>query len=248
MGGDRVSRPRAVLAGWAAVVGVLAAIGIGVEGRLHRTDLVVHGSRSAAASALESREFGDGSNLFVLLEGPRRELDAQGRRLAAQLARRPHTTVVGPWSPGSPRRFRPRPDQATLIVRVARPFEQVAKHDVPELRRAVKRGVHGPVAAHFSGYADIANGIYLGSIEALTRAEIIAAPLLMIVLLLVFRSPVAASLPLMLGFATIAASRGVLGLVNEFTELDIATLNLASMMGLALGVDYALIMVSRFRE
>ena len=241
-------RPRAVLAAWGVAVGLFAAIGLGVEGRLHRTDLVVSGSRSAAASALERREFGDGSNLIVLLEGPRAAVDAQGRRLAAQLGRRPHTTVVGPWSPGSPRRFRPRPDQALMIVRVARPFEQVAKHDVPELRRTVKAAVERPVAAHFSGYADIANGIYLGSIEALTRAEIIAAPLLMLVLLLVFRSPVAASLPLALGFATIAASRGVLGMVNEVTELDIATLNLASMMGLALGVDYALIMVSRFRE
>jgi putative drug exporter of the RND superfamily len=243
-----VRRPWAVLAAWSVAVGLLAMIGLGVEGRLHRLDLVVSGSRSAAASALETREFGDGSNLLVLLEGPPSALDAQGRRVAAQLARRPHTTVVGPWSPGAPRRFRPRPTQATLIVRVARGFEKVAKEDVPDLRRTLHAAVKPPVAAHLSGYADVSNGTYRGSIEALTRAEIIAAPLLMIVLLLVFRSPIAASLPLVLGFATIGASRGVLSMLNGLTELDIATLNLASMMGLALGVDYSLIMVSRFRE
>src|SRR6185503_15007682 len=73
-------------------------------------------------------------------------------------------------------------------------------------------------------------------------------PILLIVLLLVFRSPVAAAIPLVFGAATVAASRGLLYLLTGWFDIDAFALTVCTMMGLALGVDYALLMVSRFRE
>jgi len=107
---------------------------------------------------------------------------------------------------------------------------------------------HPPVQAHLSGSADIGNGIHGSTVDAIRRAEYIAAPFLLIVLLLVFRSPIAAALPLGAGLMTIGAGQGVLSLANGPMTLDVVALNLTSMMGLALGVDYALLLVSRFRE
>ena len=104
---------------------------------------------------------------------------------------------------------------------------------------------------YVTGYADVAAAVShpAKSIAALKRAELFAAPLLIIVLLLVFRSPVAAALPLLLGLVTIASGRGLIQIANHVWDLcSPPAPNMASMMGLALGVDYSLVLVSRFRE
>ena len=86
------------------------------------------------------------------------------------------------------------------------------------------------------------------SLEATERAELIAAPLLLIVLLLVFRSLVAAAIPLALGALTVLAGRGVLVLLDSVMTIEALSVVVCTMMGLALGVDYSLFIVSRFRE
>jgi RND superfamily putative drug exporter len=68
------------------------------------------------------------------------------------------------------------------------------------------------------------------------------------VLLLVFHSPLAAAIPLVSGAATVVVARGVIYLVAPHLSIDGFALTVCSMMGLALGVDYTLLMVSRFRE
>ena len=171
-----------------------------------------------------------------MLEGPRAALAAQTRRVVGRVDTLPHVDAIGPWAPGAGRELHPKPTRTVVVVRIDQPFEQASQEGDPRVRSVVERTVHAPVRAYLTGYADIAAGIDRESIAALTRAELIAAPLLLIVLLLVFRSPVAAALPLVLGQATIVAGRGVIGLVNHLHPLDVVALNMASMMGLALGV------------
>lgn len=82
----------------------------------------------------------------------------------------------------------------------------------------------------------------------LITAEIIAFPLLFLVALWVFRSAVAALLPLLVGGLTIVSSLLVLRGVNEGVEISIFALNLVTGLGLGLSIDYSLFLVSRFRE
>lgn len=82
----------------------------------------------------------------------------------------------------------------------------------------------------------------------LVRAELIAFPLLFIVSLLVFRSAVAALLPLLVGGLTIVTSLLVLRGINELVDISIFALNLITGLGLGLAIDYSLFMVSRYRE
>jgi RND superfamily putative drug exporter len=86
------------------------------------------------------------------------------------------------------------------------------------------------------------------SLSSTERAELLAAPLLILVLLLVFRSLVAAAIPLAFGALTVFAGRGVLSLLSGVMTIDALALVVCTMMGLALGVDYSLLIVSRFRE
>ncbi|WP_229052316.1 MMPL family transporter [Aeromicrobium sp. Leaf350] len=82
----------------------------------------------------------------------------------------------------------------------------------------------------------------------LVTAELLAFPLLFVAALLVFRSAVAALLPLLVGGLTIIGSMLVLRGVNEGLEMSVFALNLITGLGLGLAIDYSLFMVSRFRE
>jgi uncharacterized membrane protein YdfJ with MMPL/SSD domain len=84
--------------------------------------------------------------------------------------------------------------------------------------------------------------------EDLARAQLIAFPLLLIGLLWFFRSVVAALLPLMIAAEAIVGCLLGLRLVNELVPVSIFALNLALGLSLALGVDYSLLIVSRYRE
>jgi uncharacterized membrane protein YdfJ with MMPL/SSD domain len=82
----------------------------------------------------------------------------------------------------------------------------------------------------------------------LEKSERITFPLLAILLVIVFRSFVAAFLPLLLGAVTILGSFLVLRIISTFTDLSIFALNIITVLGLGLSIDYSLFIVSRFRE
>ena len=73
-------------------------------------------------------------------------------------------------------------------------------------------------------------------------------PVTLVLLLLAFGSLVAALLPLGVGLLSISMALGAAALLAHYLQLSILVQNLATMLGLGLGIDYALLMVSRFRE
>ena len=82
----------------------------------------------------------------------------------------------------------------------------------------------------------------------LRRAEIVAFPIALVALLLVFRSVVAALMPLAIGAAGVTLVLVSIFITTRVTDLSIFVLNLATMLGLGLSVDYSLFVTSRFRE
>ncbi len=82
----------------------------------------------------------------------------------------------------------------------------------------------------------------------LGRAELVALPLTLITLLVVFGSLVAAGMPIAMGVVTVSVTLGLLYLVSLKLSVSVFALNITSMMGLGLGIDYSLLIVNRFRE
>jgi uncharacterized membrane protein YdfJ with MMPL/SSD domain len=82
----------------------------------------------------------------------------------------------------------------------------------------------------------------------LTTAELIAFPVLALLLLFVFRGVVAASIPLLIGGISIVGTLFVLRIMSGFVDTSLFALNIATGLSLGLAVDYALLMVSRYRE
>ena len=119
---------------------------------------------------------------------------------------------------------------------VAIPPVQAALHAVPGL--TVRIG-GGPA--------------FYGDVQSVTetdlrRSELISLPLAALALLLVFGSAVAAAVPLAVGGAAVLIALACIWLVATITPMSIFVLNLATLLGLGLGVDYSLLMTSRFRE
>ncbi|SCF97644.1 putative drug exporter of the RND superfamily [Streptomyces sp. Ncost-T6T-2b] len=84
--------------------------------------------------------------------------------------------------------------------------------------------------------------------EDLLRAELIALPVTLVLLVMVFGSAVAAMLPLAVGVVAILGTNAVLRGLTEFTDVSVFAMNLTTALGLGLAIDYALFIVRRFRE
>ncbi len=82
----------------------------------------------------------------------------------------------------------------------------------------------------------------------LRRVELLALPLLLVALLFVFGSVVAASVPIVMGIMAVVVTYGALSLLAVSVDLSVFALNLTTMLGLGLGIDYSLLIVNRFRE
>jgi RND superfamily putative drug exporter len=241
-------RPALTIALTLAAVAALAAFGLDIEQRLAPISLTIAGTDSAHGQQLAERHFGQSSPFAVLLRGPANEIERQGPRLAAALRQQPEVTVLSPWDTGALAGLRPGARKALFLLDYKVAPETAMRETVPDLEATLERQVRPPLHATQSGYASISRALQHESLAATERAELLALPLLIIVLLLVFRSLVAAAIPLALGALTVLAGRGVLVLLSEVTSMQVLSLVVCTMMGLALGVDYSLLIVSRFRE
>jgi len=116
---------------------------------------------------------------------------------------------------------------------------------IPEVQRRLKQT---DLEMHIGGapafYADIERT----SQSDLQRAEIIAFPVALIVLVFVFGSVVGAAIPVAVGGFSVVLVLALVSLTGRVTDLSIFALNVATMLGLGLAVDYALFLTSRFRE
>ncbi|CAN5774235.1 MMPL family transporter [soil metagenome] len=134
---------------------------------------------------------------------------------------------------------------AYALIGLDRPAEE-AQRDVQAFNAALRTPLDLDlvVAGAPAFYADIETV----SQRDLRRAELIAFPFALIALLIVFGSLVAASVPLIVGGAGVAAVLFTLYVIAHFVDLSIFVLNLATMLGLGLAVDYSLFVTSRYRE
>ncbi|MEP7104957.1 MAG: MMPL family transporter [Chloroflexota bacterium] len=133
----------------------------------------------------------------------------------------------------------------TLLVVSAGGDLQSISNQLPTLRDAVKTvGIEhyatgAPAAAHDGQTA---------AQEDLHRAEMVGLPIIVILLLIVFRTVVAALVPLLLGGLAIVLALAALAVLGSRSPTSVFALNVASMIGLGLAIDYSLMIITRYRE
>ena len=141
-----------------------------------------------------------------------------------------------------------------LIIVGLDPHDKVVEELVPKLRARADwmegqlRSQYPNIKLEITGETQLAFDLRKVSADDVKHAEERAMPVTLLLLLLAFGSLVAALLPLGIGVLSILMALGAAALLAPYLHLSILVLNLATMLGLGLGIDYALLMVSRFRE
>lgn len=123
--------------------------------------------------------------------------------------------------------------------------EEEAHQVVPEIRAAVGAS---ELETHVAGAAAFYTDIQSTSENDLRRAEMIGLPFALLALLLVFGSLVAAGVPVVAGGISVIVGLAAVFLLGQVTSFSVFALNVVTLVGLGLGADYALFLVSRFRE
>ena len=252
-------RPKLVLLLVGAFVFASAVIGRDVESHLKAAGFTDSASESERASVLLRDALGHNPNPAIVLVvrdpggGPlavrspavRREVD----RLAAGMARVEHVGhVVNP--------LRDRREGAALVARDGDSLVisgYLSAIDVQDAGGIASEGVEPLIEASsldvaMGGFAPSFNETSDQAREDLIKAELIAFPLLALLLLFVFRGVVAAAIPLLLGVISIVGTMLVLRVMAGFADTSLFALNIATGLSLGLAVDYALLLVSRYRE
>jgi RND superfamily putative drug exporter len=141
-------------------------------------------------------------------------------------------------------------DKLTTLVPVVLVGSEVdaADHAVPLLEVVERWNGRDGFAVYSIGAGSVSEAYTTQSEKDLQTAELIGIPVAIIVLLLVFGALVAAGLPLGLALLSITIAIGAATIVGRVFELSIFMVNFVTTMGLAVGIDYALLIVKRFRE
>jgi len=206
-----------------------------------------------AEDVLRSVFHADQPNLILLVTAKGGNVDdpavaSAAMALTQRLSATPAISqAVSYWSLGSPPPLRSKDGkQAMVLARIAGSDDQV-RDRIKVLSPQLKQD--GPVVSvAVGGFAEIFRQVGTQIEHDLRTAEMIALPVTLILLILVFGSAVAASLPLTLGILAIIGSFFVLRVIASITQVSIFSLNLATAMGLGLAIDYSLFVTSRYRE
>src|SRR5215469_14279466 len=141
-----------------------------------------------------------------------------------------------------------------LIIVGLDPHDETVEALVPTLRAKADwmegqlRSQYPNIKLEITGETPLTFDLRKVSADEVSHAEERAMPVTLLLLLLAFGSLVAALLPLGIGVFSISMALGGAALLAHYLQLSILVQNLATMLGLGLGIDYALLMVSRFRE
>src|ERR1700691_632896 len=141
-----------------------------------------------------------------------------------------------------------------LIIVGLDPHDKTVEALVPILKAKATwmegqlRSQYPDIKLEITGETPLSLDLQKVSADDVKHAEKRAMPVTLVLLLLAFGSLVAALLPLGVGVLSISMAMGAAALLAHYLQLSILVQNLATMLGLGLGIDYALLMVSRFRE
>ena len=211
------------------------------------------GSDSAKAAEILRDDFGQGQSNLVLLVDTDGSVDddtarADATSLVSDLDKEQYVKgVTSYWTSGEPDQLRSTDgDQALVLATVTGDDTQIDKR-LGDLAPKYE-GEHGTIEVTAGGYAMLQHEMSKQSKEDATIGEAMAFPIAMIALVLVFGSILAAALPLVVALATLLVTLGVMWVLASITDVSVLAVNVVTLLGLGLAIDYSLLIVNRFRE
>jgi RND superfamily putative drug exporter len=247
-------RSRTVLALCLVAVVLAAVAAVGVFARLGTAGYDDPSSDSAQAQALLNQHFGGQPDLVFLVRADTGTVDdraakASGVALTQKLAKEKSLSGISSYFTAPPGTADPMKSQdgseALILAHVSGSLTGIDER-TGEILDRYNDSSDGVTSVLIGG----PRGTDLGrqTTKDVALAESIAVPVTLVLLLLVFGSLVAALLPLAVAAFAMTATAATLFVLTQFTDVSVFAINLITALGLGLGVDYALLLVSRYRE
>jgi RND superfamily putative drug exporter len=246
-----VSRTRSVVALGIVVAIAAASYGLGVFGSLGQGGFDDPGTDASKELAREQQVFGN-ENVDVVAIYRSKALTADDPEFRQEVSdtlagipRGTTTSVVTAWDTGDPAMVSTDQHAVQVLISLAgdTQAEQSDNNDrlVPALQaHDLETDIAGPWAVY--------KGVNETVSADLARAEAYSLPVVLILSLLIFGSLVAALMPVMVGVLSVIGGLAVVRLITTVTDVSVFSINVISLLGMGLAIDYALFVISRYRE
>jgi trehalose monomycolate/heme transporter len=243
---------------WIVIIAVLVLIviggawGSGVSGKLTQGGYDDPGSQAAKVDTIIAdsigKQGGDVAVLYTALAGTTVDDPALARKINDKLAALPEadvSKVVSYWNTHLPQLVDTSRQHGLAIITLASSDQTVQSSQYKAI--ADDLAVDG-VQTQVGGQVPLQKTISDKSMTDIEIAELISLPLVLVLLVVIFGSVVAALMPVLVGGLSILGALGVLRLISLGLDVNTFAVNVASLLGLGLAIDYGLFTVGRFRE
>jgi len=250
-----------VIAAWAALALLFAPRASHVQQVLALRGGASERTESARATELLKQAFPSpfADYVAIVVRGPvrwtNRRFEAVLDTLKVAAERRPYVSQVISVRSIGESSFVSKDRRTTFLIAALTPefTSDISKSVVPDLRSTIHDALtHAPEAAGFdvkvTGFPALDHDVRTISAEDTERGEQRALPLTLVVLVVAFGALVAALLPVAVGVLAITIALGLVTVAARFVPMSVFVLNITTMVGLGVGIDYSLLMVTRFRE
>ncbi|AYG78338.1 Trehalose monomycolate exporter MmpL3 [Streptomyces hundungensis] len=247
-----IRRARLVLIVAVVATALMGALGSGAFTKLLGGGFDDPASQSTRARDLIDTKFGGETNLVLLVRAGDGRVDTpsaeqNGKALVASLRKEKSlANVVSYWDTRNAQLLSKDGREAMVLAHVKGDPTQQQKN-ATSLLDDYDGTYNKALTVRAGGVAAVGNDMSTQVVEDLELAELIAIPLTLILLLFVFGGVVAALLPLVIAIIAILGSFAELSLLADVTSVSNTATNLTTALGLGLGIDYGLLMISRFR-
>jgi RND superfamily putative drug exporter len=241
----------AILVAWAALVLASVFFAPDLSGRLKGGGFEGSNSEAESVQDLMSEEFGvSPATLVVVFEGDGLSARGEEFRSAEEAAleavgRMPEVRYVTTYAGTQDARFISEDGKKSYAVIAFNVSIDEARNVVDEVRSKVRSE---QLETYVTGAPAVYQDLEEASNEDIKRAEKYAFPFALLILLLAFGTVVAAGVPVLIGGVSVLTTLAALYFVAGSYDMSVFVLTLSTMLGLGLGIDYALFFVSRFRE
>ncbi len=251
-------RPWLTVGLWAvALVGAFLLVTFLLNGALTKDNLMTNNPESVQAGNLLNERLGKADSMMetVILKSPTLTVDdprfkRQTEHLFAQLTALDKSVVLGGvnyYQAGDPSLV--SPDRHSTLINLTLPLG--ADEQVEKIYMAADQAVEqdlGEFEVYHTGAASFNHDIGKLAEGTMKTGETLGIGVALVVLAIVFGALAAAILPIALGIVAIVAALGLTALAGQVMDISFTVTNMVSMMGLAVGIDYSLFILTRFRE
>jgi len=252
----RLGRWSATHVGWVVAVWVVIALGLGflaprVESSLSGAGWEDTGSQSVQARELIRQNFGGNSSeaLMVVVHSP--DLTASDPAFRRALTRTQAVlagdSAVSTITPPTPGQTISRDGHTAIVMGGAALNATGMVRAADRLKAPLASAGGDTISVSLTGASGMWSDFNEANKSAMLTSEVISWPVTLAILVLAFGALMAAGLPLLLTILGLVASAGGLYLMSQFFDVSVWAMNFALMFALALGIDYALFIVVRFR-